>query len=153
MTKTIHPISALLLLACWLVGGFAFAQDDADVTIVMDNERADAWFVLSVDGADGVVELEALNPTITLEVGVRYNFDLNEVNNVFHPLDFRDAEGNFLLAQGPDRGSFEGDEAVAFSTDEDHFTFTLTPELAQAMATYHCTVHVPMVGEVVITGL
>lgn len=132
--------------------GMGFAQD-ADVTIAMDNNRANAYLVLSVSGAEGVSELNVDNPALTLEVGKRYTFDFSEVNNIYHPFDLRAADGTILLAQNLTQGSFEGDEAVAFQTDEDFFSFTLTPELAAALSSYYCSIHGSMTGSITVTGL
>lgn len=134
-----------------VMGSLAFAQR-SDVTFIMDNNRADAWLVLDVGGAEGAAELRVDNPEITLEVGKRYTFDFSLVNNLFHPFDIRDGGGTILLDQGIGRGSFEEDEAVAFQADEDSFSFTLTPELAAEVFTYHCTIHASMVGSIVISG-
>ncbi len=148
--KLLRSVSFVLLAA---LIGIACAQDSEDVvTVAIDNVGASAWVVTSVDGAEGVAELDVNNATITLTPGTRYAFDVSEVNSSVHPLDFRDAEGNFLLAQGSQEGSFEGDEAVAFEATEDTVTFTLTEALASEVATYHCTVHRGMVGDVAVAG-
>ncbi|MDZ7705235.1 MAG: hypothetical protein U5L04_12220 [Trueperaceae bacterium] len=142
-----------LILIAGLIG-IACAQDTEQevVTIGLDNVGASAWVITGVEGAEDVAETGVNNATITLTPGVRYSFDVTEVNSSVHPLDFRDADGNFLLAQGSAEGSFEADEAVAFEASEDAVSFTFTAELADAVATYHCTVHRSMVGDVAVAG-
>lgn len=142
-----------LILIAGLIG-IACAQDTEQevVTIGLDNVGASAWVITGVEGAEDVAETGVNNATITLTPGVRYSFDVTEVNSSVHPLDFRDADGNFLLAQGSAEGSFEADEAVAFEASEDAVSFTFTEELADAVATYHCTVHRSMVGDVAVAG-
>lgn len=138
-------------LVSLVVGSLAFAQR-SDATFIMDNNCAEAWLVLDASGAEDVTEFRVDNPTINLEVGKRYTFDFSLVNNLFHPFDMRDGSGAILLDQGIGRGMFEDDEAVAFQADEDSFSFTLTPELAAVIFTYHCTIHATMVGSVVVSG-
>lgn len=148
IVKLLRFVSFILLAG---LIGLAFAQEEV-VTIGLDNVGASAWVVTSVEGAEDVAETDVENATITLTPGVRYTFDVTEVNSNVHPLDFRDADGNFLLAQGSQEGSFEADEAVAFEASEDAVTFTFTEELADVMATYYCTVHRSMVGDIAVAG-
>ncbi len=120
------------------------------ITITIDNVGATAWLVTTVEGAQGIAELNTQNTAITLEPGQRYRF----INNGggFHPLDFRDASGNFLLTQNSVQGSFENDTEVNFESDATGVTFTLTPALAEQMATYWCSVHPPMTGAINIAS-
>lgn len=140
-----------LLLCLFALGAAQETSEAATVTVTLKNVGASAWTVLGVEGADGVADLNTDNPTLTLVVGMRYTFDVSGVNSSIHPLDFRAADGTVLLAQSAREGSFEMDEAVTFEADENKVSFTLTPELADVMATYHCSVHGVMTGLVDIT--
>ncbi|PEN09278.1 hypothetical protein CRI93_00685 [Longimonas halophila] len=126
----------------------ANAGDDgsstADVTVTIDNNGASSWSVTNVDGASGVAGSEE-NPDLTLTVGTRYRF----VNNGggAHPLGFQNASAEYLLNQDGD-GSLEGNTAINYEEDGDGITFTYTQELADAVATYRCTVHGSMEGAV-----
>lgn len=124
----------------------AFAEDETSVVnITLEASGTRAWIVTAVEGAEDIVELDTQNPTLTLTPGVRYQFDLSGVDSGFHPLDFRDEEGNFLLAQGErTTGSFEDAEAVAFTHDDDQVSFTLTDALAAELQQIFCTNHPPM---------
>jgi plastocyanin len=143
-------LSALALLMVLAIAS-AQTEEDAPVIITLDNVSATAWVVTSVEGAEGIADLEAENAALTLEVGTRYRFVNNGGANA-HPLDFRDAEGNFLLAQGSTEGSFESDTEVDFVADSEGVTFTLTQALADQLATYYCTFHPPMTGDITIAG-
>lgn len=116
-----------------------------DVTVTVDNVGASAWEVTGVDGADGVAQTGAENPALTLTVGTRYRF----VNNGggAHPLGFQNGSDEYLLNQDGD-GSLEGDADINYEEDDDGVTFTYTQTLADAIATYRCTVHASMEGDV-----
>ena len=126
----------------------ANAGDDGssavDVTVTLDNNGASSWSVTNVDGASGVAG-SGENPDLTLTVGTRYRF----VNNggSAHPLGFQNASAEYLLSQNGD-GSLEGNTAINYEEDGDGITFTYTQELADAVATYRCTVHGSMEGSV-----
>ena len=120
--------------------------DSADASITIDNVGASAWEFTDISGEGASANLNEENATLTLETGKRYAFINNGGSN--HPLDFRDSDGNFLLAQGGESGSFENDEAVDFAVSGDVVSFTLTEALAAEIATYHCTVHGVMTGSV-----
>ena len=150
---------ALLVLAgLWLGAaqdtGAQAVQDAPEVTLTLQNVGASAWRVVALEGAEDataealaeVAALEAENPTLTLTLGTRYRFDLSDVNSSIHPLDFRAGDGTVLLAQSGREGSFEADPAVAFEADETGLAFTLTPELAELLAAYQCSVHGAMRG-------
>lgn len=152
--KRIPLLGAVVAVLVALVLGGAAAQDaPPTVTLVMGNEGASAWLVTTVEGAEGVAATGEQNPALTFTVGNRYMFDTSGVDSSFHPLDFRDADGNVLLAQGSSEGSFEGDEAVAWEESAEMVAFTVTEELADALSIYRCTVHASMVGEVTIAGM
>jgi plastocyanin len=124
------------------------------VTITLEAVGLSAWTVTAVEGAspEEVGELSVENPTLSLEVGRRYHFDVSGVDSSYHPLDLRDAEGNVLLAQGAQEGAFAADEEVAFEANADAVVFTLSEALSEVIATYHCTVHPPMVGEIAVVA-
>ena len=121
--------------------------DTADAEITIDNIGASAWQFTEITGEGASADLNNDNADLVLEVGKR--FTINNPASGPHPLDFRNSEGDFLLAQGSEEGSFEGDADVNFVVDGDLITFTLTEDLAAEIATYHCTVHGPMTGSVV----
>lgn len=136
----------VIAIGLWVLLAVAHAQDDTTkVTITLAASGVQAWRVTAVDGADDIVDLDTDNPTLTLLVGVRYRFDVSNVNSSFHPLDFRDAEGNILLAQGVrPPGSFDDDLNVNVEEDSDHVSFTLTETLADELAAILCTTHPAM---------
>lgn len=144
------PVAQVIVLSAFTIGYAqgAGAAQDADVTVELNNIGSAAWVVGGVEGAEGVAELDARNPTLSLTVGTRYRFDNN--GGAAHPLDFRTERSRFLLAQGGTEGTFEGDPDVNFIDDEKGVTFTLTQELADEIAIYYCTVHPDMVGDVVV---
>ena len=144
----------LLLKACLValfgLGLLVQAQDDTSIKLVLKNVGASAWQVTALEGAEGMVELIADNPEISLTVGMRYVFDVSAVNSQVHPFEFRDAEDNVLLAQGDKAGSLEEDTDIAFESDDEHLAFTLTPALAETLSYYRCTVHGGMTGTLII---
>ena len=112
----------------------------------MDNVGASAWEVTNVDGASGVAETGTDNPSLTLTVGTRYRF-VNNGGSAAHPLGFQNGDAEYLLNQNGD-GSLEGDEGINYAEDDEGVTFTYTQALADAVATYRCTVHGSMEGTV-----
>ena len=141
----------LILLAFGTGSTQDAAQDDGVATLTLQNVGASAWQVTAIEGTEDmetVTEVDVENPALTLTVGGRYRFDLSNVNSDVHPLAFRDAEGNDLLTQGGSEGTFETDPAVAFGAEADFVIFTVTPELADVLASYVCTIHSAMTGEV-----
>ena len=139
-TNVIHLIDGVLLPP-----GAPDAGDDADVTVTLDNIGSSAWEVTGVEGANDVAQTGADNPALTLTVGTRYRFENN--GGSAHPLGFQDADGAYLLNQAGD-GSLENDDAINYEEDGDSVTFTFTQELANAVATYRCTIHPSMIGAV-----
>ncbi|WP_367127331.1 fasciclin domain-containing protein [Mongoliibacter sp.] len=136
----IHAIDRVILPA---------SGDESAATITLDNVGASAYVITSIDGDGASAELDTENTAITLQSGLRYTF----VNNggSAHPLDFRDSDGNILLAQGDQDGSFEDDSNVAFEVDGDNVSFTVTEDFANELAVYRCTAHASMEGEIIIT--
>ncbi len=145
-----------LLVGVWLTAGFlssCFASGQnqannprspaagkADVTITLENIDSIAWTVTAVEGADGVTEINAEDPVISLEVGKRYRF-VNNGTLTVHPLAIRGEDGEPVVGQRPDDRPFELDPSVAFEADEEGITFTLTEALAAVVSTYYCTAH------------
>lgn len=128
-------------------GGGTAPSDTVRITI--DNNGFSAWQVTAVSGATGVATLNQDNVTITLTKGVRYEFTNNGGSN--HPLDFRNSAGDKLLTEDTVDGSFETDSNVNFSATSNHVvSFTLTDSLAAEIDSYHCSVHTPMTGKIVV---
>lgn len=71
----------------------------------------------------------------------RQRYTLVHKGGASHPLDFRDADGDILLVEGSEEGSFEDDDAVAFEVDGANISFTLTEDPAAVIVSYRCTVH------------
>lgn len=118
----------------------------ADVTITIDNVGASAWEVTGVEGANiDDISSGGENPALTLAVGTRYRF----VNNgdAAHPLGFQNGASEYVLNQNGS-GSLEGDGEINYEEDDAGVTFTYTQTLADAVATYRCTVHASMEGTV-----
>lgn len=119
-------------------------NQEADVTIVLENVQSEAWVVAAVEGAavEGpeVAETGVEDPVIHMQVGKRYRF-VNLGTLRIHPLAIRGIDGEVLLGQRPKDRPFEIDPAVAFVADDEGVTFTLTEALAEVVSTYYCTAH------------
>lgn len=124
------------------------SESDASTTITLANVGASAYRVVSIDGEGASATLATDNAGIELTEGLRYTFVNNGGAN--HPLDFRNSAGEILLSEDAANGSFESNGAVNFVVDGANISFTLTPELADAIATYNCTRHTAMVGAITI---
>lgn len=124
------------------------SESDASATITLANVGASAYRVSAIAGEGAAATLDTDNAGIELTAGLRYTFVNNGGAN--HPLDFRNADGEILLSEDAADGSFEADEAVNFVVDGANISFTLTPELAAAIATYNCTRHPAMEGAITI---
>lgn len=116
------------------------AVDESKVVVTLENVDSIAWTVTSVEGAEGVTEISAEDPVISLEVGKRYRF-VNNGSLTIHPLAIRGEDGEPVLGQRPNDRPFELDPSVAFEADEEGITFTLTEALAAVVSTYYCTAH------------
>jgi PGF-CTERM protein len=127
--------------------GQSGSAGEPDATLTLDNVFANAWEVTSVDGEGATADVGAENPEIGLRVGGRYAVRNTAGEN--HPLAFRDADGRPLLSQSG-RGSFESDDAVGWTDEDGTVSFTLTPDLAAAMAEYVCTLHSSMAAPVAV---
>jgi plastocyanin len=121
------------------------AGNGADVTVTIDNVGSSAWEVTSVDGGSGVAETGTENPTLTLTVGTRYQFENN--GGSAHPLGFQNSNSEYLLNEDGS-GSLEDDADINYVEGNTGITFTYTQKLADAVATYRCTVHSQMEGGV-----
>ncbi|MCS4038609.1 cupredoxin domain-containing protein [Salinibacter ruber] len=117
----------------------------ADVTVTVTNVGTSAWEVTDVSGASGVAQTGTDNPTLTLKVGTRYRFENNGGSN--HPLGFQDGSSSYLLNQDGS-GSLEGNSDVNYEEDSEGITFTYAQALADEVASYRCTVHSQMEGDV-----
>lgn len=127
--------------------GQSGSAGEPDATLTLDNVFANAWEVTSVDGEGATADVGAENPEIGLRVGGRYA--VRNTAGEYHPLAFRDADGRPLLSQSG-RGSFESDDAVGWTDEDGTVSFTLTPDLAAAMAEYVCTIHSSMAAPVAV---
>ncbi|MFC3415624.1 fasciclin domain-containing protein [Algoriphagus hitonicola] len=123
-------------------------SDESSARITLANEGASAYLIESIDGEGASGELDTENTGIELTEGLRYTFVNNGGAN--HPLDFRNADGDILLAEDGTEGTFEDDADVNFAVDGSSISFTLTAELAAVIATYNCTVHSVMEGAITI---
>lgn len=111
----------------------------AGPTFSMGNEGSSAWIV---DGEGG-------NPTLEVETGQRVEFDLAEVNSSVHPFAIVDSGGAVLLDQSGN-GTFSQGGEVDLVANEDGVTFTVTAGLAAELASYICTAHGSMTGELAV---
>ncbi len=139
----------LTLLALGSTLSVGAAQDAEGETLALTNVGASAWQV--TEASEDIAEQGADNPELTLAVGTRYTFDVSGVNSSVHPFDFRAGDDTILLSQSGE-GELEGDEAIGFEASDEAVSFTLTPDLADRLARYRCTVHASMVGDVVTSA-
>lgn len=116
-------------------------------TALFENNGASAYVISSIDGEGISAETGTENPDITIEAGFRYTFD-NAAGASSHPLEFRDSEGNVVLGQRGDGGSFADDPDVNAVLEGNRITFTLTTELAALMVDYVCSFHPGMNGSI-----
>ncbi len=135
----VHVIDSVLLPE--------LAMDVNEVTIILGNEGASAYFVSEIIGDENVSELNENNSTWTLTTGTRYTIEVENAGP--HPLALRDVMEDFLLAQDDSVGSFEGDTAVNFEVEGNSLTFTLTPALADELDNYVCIAHSSMTGSII----
>ena len=126
------------------------------VTITLDSIGSTAWYTVSVEGAQGVSELgeENANATWNLSVGTRYkiindSFENPDSGAIDHPFELHNPMGEALTSQ-LGAGSLEADQSINYEEAEDgsSVTFTLTQELADLVASYYCTFHPSMEGEI-----
>ncbi len=139
-----------LVLMLFALFGVAAAQEEqlADVTLSVDNRGAEAFY-LSAATTSGIAELGADNADWTLTVGRRYRV-LNLGGAAYHPFELRSG-GDVLLSQlETSVGTLEADAEIAFESDADGVTFTLTPALAQVLTSYNCAYHAAMTGGILV---
>jgi len=144
-------ISILVVISCSSNNGSSADETpdpSVNITATIDNVGSSSWEFTSIVGDNNTASLNENNTTLTLVVGQRYRF----VNNggSAHPIGFRNSNNEYLLAQGSTGGSFESDQDVDFVSDSNGVTFTVTQSLADAVATYRCTIHASMEGTVAI---
>ena len=126
---------------------------ETDIECTVDAVETDAWVLTETSRgvgrlyADG--ETETHNPTLMLASGQRYRIK-NEGWDT-HQLVFGDDAGDPLLSQDGE-GSFEDDDAVQWVDTGDTVEFTLTTDLAEALAEYRCATHGTMTGDVEIVA-
>jgi len=106
---------------------------DIDTTLTLDNVGASAWEVTNVDGGQARAPTGENNPTIELETNARFRIENNGWS--VHPLAFRSASNEILLSQDGS-GTFESDPAVDWQDNGSTVAFTLTSDLADALAEY-----------------
>ena len=144
----IHIIDAVLIPE--ELGGGA-PGEETSATITINNVGSSAWVVDEINGEGATAETGVENTSITLEEGLRYTFINLGANN--HPLQLRDANGGILIAaQG--NGELQNYEPANVVVDEQEgsITFTLTGNLAEQVATYNCTPHAAMEGEIIVSN-
>jgi hypothetical protein len=115
--------------------------DTEAVEVIVDNVGTTAWEFVGESGVAGDGE----NPTITLEPETRYVVENRGWST--HPFAFLSDDGTSLLTQA-DGGTLADDADVDWRDDGEQFAFTVTPELADAVDRYVCTVHARMQGDV-----
>ena len=114
--------------------------------LTIDNVGVSAWEVTR-DETGSVAETGTENPTMTFEVGQRYAVTNDGWGQ--HPFAVETGDGTALLSQSPDEeGDFEGDADVGWVDEGEQLSFTFTESLAAEAATYRCTVHPSMEGDV-----
>lgn len=138
----VHVINGVLLPP-------SFSADEATTaSVTIDNVGASAWEFTALSGNGAGATLNEENTTLSLTTGTRVTFTNNGGSS--HPLEFRAADGTVLLAQNSTNGSLEGNSDVDFQVNGSEVSFTVTPELADALASYYCSVHAGMNGSVSI---
>lgn len=145
----------LALAACATV--VAPLPPGVDVQVTIGNNGATSWRIDSVQGGD-VGAAAGDNPTLTLEVGMRYRLVIPASDGI-HPFELltrgaSPATDVVLLSEKANvEGGFEEDPDVVFVEEGDGFEFTLTQELADALSGYRCGIHSSsMRGEVDIAS-
>lgn len=126
-------------------------QPEVNSTITFTNSGAQAYLVTNIDGQGASAEVESANPELSLVEGNRYTF-INSAGASSHPLDFRNENGDKLLGQSNNDGSFDSDEDVNVVINGDSITFTLTDELSDDLTEYICAFHPGMNGSIVISN-
>ena len=120
------------------------SDSEAAVSLAINNVGVSAWEVTG-DSSGSVAPAGEENPTMTFEVGTRYEVTNNGGGS--HPFALRTSDDEPLLSQSTD-GSFEGDSDVNWADDGRELAFTVTEELASELGYYICTIHSSMRGDV-----
>ena len=122
------------------------ASQEGDVTINLSNESNTAWIVTSVDGGNNVAETDTQNPTLNFDDGSALR--LRDIRRS-HRLSRR--EWQLPPRAGQPQGTLEDNSEVNFTDEGGSVMFTLTPELAEQLATYSSTVYPAMSGSVEVS--
>ncbi|REL37707.1 fasciclin domain-containing protein [Rhodohalobacter sp. SW132] len=129
--------------------GGGIPADEADATITINNVGSSAWVIDEIEGDGASAELEEENTPLTLEAERRYT--IVNLGAEDHPLQLRDADGTVLISAQGDGEIHNYEPANVVVNDEDgSITFTLTGGLAEAIATYNCTPHAAMEGDIIV---
>lgn len=121
-------------------------QDSLAMTV--ENDGASAYFVSAIEGDENVTTLNENNSTWNLSEGTRYV--LNVTGASAHPFALRNSAGDLLIAQNGASATFQDDADVDVQIDGNIISFTLTPDLANAVDNYVCTVHGSMSGSITV---
>lgn len=113
--------------------------------MTVENSGSSAYFVSEVIGEEGVTDLNTDNSTWNLTEGNRYQLTITGA--ISYSFEIRNQSGDPLLSQTNER-CFESNSEVNFQTDGQQFNFTFTPELAEELKDYICTVHASMNGSI-----
>ncbi len=124
--------------------GSGGSDGEEAVSLTIDNVGVSAWEVTG-DSSGSVAPTGEENPTMTFEVGTRYEVTNNGGGS--HPFALRTSDDEPLLSQSTD-GSYEGDSDVNWVDDGGELVFTVTEELASELGYYICTIHSSMRGDV-----
>ena len=118
-----------------------------DATITLNNVGSNAWVVTGIEGDGANAMINQNNSPIELEIGKRFTF-VNNGGAASHPLDFRNGEGEKLLGQSGDDGQFDDNSDVNAELSGNDITFTLTPELVDALRLFICSFHPGMTAAI-----
>ena len=129
LPSPIAGAALLVLAACATVAGPLPLPPGVDVLVTVGHDGATSWSIDSVQGGD-VGAGAGANPTLMLEVGMRYRFVI-PVSDGIHPFELLTlgaspaADVALLSEKANMEGSFEDDPDVDFIEDGDVFEFTL----------------------------
>lgn len=136
--------TALLIIGC-SSNTSPEQEDPLMATIILTNNGASSYTIVSIDGDGALAEVGTENPSIQLIPGGRYTF-INQAGASSHPLDFRSIDGEKLFGQGRNDGLFDDNMSLDIQTDGDAITFTLSNELSALLGDYICAFHPGMNG-------
>ena len=123
-------------------------ETSESVGMTVENDGASAYFVSDIQGDENVTTLNENNSTWTLTTGTRYVLNVTGASS--HPFALRNAAGDLLIAQNGASADFQNDADVDVQIDGNVISFTLTPDLANAVDNYVCTVHGSMSGSITV---